>query len=61
MKKIRDLSMDKLPPQNIDAEISVLGAMLIEKEAIGKVLEILNSKDFYKDAHKKIFSAIISL
>ena len=58
MKKI---PVDKLPPQNIDAEISVLGAMLIEKEAIGKTLEILNSKDFYKDAHKKIFSAIISL
>ena len=58
MKKI---PVEKLPPQNIDAEISVLGAMLIEKEAIGKTLEILNSKDFYKDAHKKIFSAIVSL
>ena len=36
MKKI---PVDKLPPQNIDAEISVLGAMLIEKEAIGKYLK----------------------
>ncbi|MFH1905432.1 MAG: replicative DNA helicase [bacterium] len=58
---MKKMPVDKLPPQNIDAEISVLGAMLIEKEAIGKTLEILNSKDFYKDAHKKIFSAIVSL
>lgn len=53
--------IDKLPPQNIDAEKSVLGSMLIEEEAIEKVLEILTADNFYKDLHKKLFSAIIHL
>ncbi|MFH1824382.1 MAG: replicative DNA helicase [Candidatus Firestonebacteria bacterium] len=53
--------IDKLPPQNIDAEKSVLGSMLIEEEAIEKVLEILIADNFYKDLHKKLFSTIIHL
>ncbi len=51
----------KIPPQNLDAEQSVLGALLIDKEAITKVVNILASKDFYKDAHGLIYTAILDL
>ena len=43
---------DRVPPQNIEAEQSVLGAMLIEKESIPKVMEILRDTDFYREAHR---------
>jgi len=56
-----DFSSHKLPPQNIEAEQSVLGAILIENEAINKVIEILTPEDFYRDAHRKIFEALIIL
>lgn len=51
----------KLPPQAIDVEVSVLGAMLLEKQAIAKVIETLTEDTFYKDAHRKIFQAIVAL
>jgi replicative DNA helicase len=56
-----DLSSHKLPPQNVEAEQSVLGGILIENEAINKVMEILTFDDFYRDAHRRIFNALISL
>ncbi|NWF92340.1 MAG: replicative DNA helicase [Syntrophaceae bacterium] len=56
-----DLSSHKLPPQNIEAEQSVLGGILIENEAINKVTEILTPDDFYRDAHRKIFNALVNL
>lgn len=56
-----DLSSHKIPPQNIEAEQSVLGGILIENEAINKVLEILTPDDFYRDSHRKIFNALIEL
>jgi len=56
-----DLSSHKLPPQNIEAEQSVLGGILIENESINKVMEILTADDFYRDAHRKIFNALINL
>lgn len=52
---------DRVPPQNIEAEQSVLGAMLIEKEAIPKVMEILRDTDFYREAHRVIFNAMLGL
>ena len=55
------LSLEKLPPQNIEAEMAVLGSMLIEEDAISLVLEILSEDDFYKDSHRKIFLGIVSL
>lgn len=51
----------KIPPQNIEAEQSVLGAMLIDEDAIGTALEILDVTWFYEDAHQKIYSAILGL
>jgi replicative DNA helicase len=56
-----DLSSRKLPPQNMEAEQSVLGGVLIENEAVNKVMEILDGDDFYRDAHRKIFNALITL
>jgi replicative DNA helicase len=56
-----DLSSHKLPPQNNEAEQSVLGGILIENEAINKVLEILSVDDFYRDAHQKIFGGMVDL
>mgnify|MGYP001561920113 CR=1 FL=1 len=56
-----DLSSHKLPPQNLEAEQSVLGGILIENEAINRVTEILDADDFYRDAHRKIFNALITL
>ena len=61
IKDIREISLEKVPPQNIEAEIAVLGSMLIEEEAIGQAVEIVNPSFFYRDAHKKIFQAIIDL
>ncbi|HDH53008.1 MAG TPA: replicative DNA helicase, partial [Nitrospirae bacterium] len=52
---------DRLPPQNIEAEQSVLGAVLLENEAIATVIEHLTPGDFYKEAHKKIFISMLDL
>lgn len=52
---------ERVPPQSIDAEQSVLGAMLIDKEAIAKVTEVLNADDFYREAHRVIFTAMLEL
>lgn len=57
-----DVSLvEKVPPQNIEAEISVLGAMLFEPAVIPLGIEILKESCFYLDAHSKIFSAIVAL
>jgi replicative DNA helicase len=56
-----DLSSHKLPPQHLEAEQSVLGGMLIENESIPKVMEILSPDDFYREAHRKIYDALIDL
>lgn len=50
-----------MPPQAIDAEVSVLGSMLIESAAVNVAIEILEENAFYKEAHRKIFSAAAAL
>ncbi|MFZ6017210.1 MAG: replicative DNA helicase [Nitrospirota bacterium] len=60
MKDI-DLALDKLPPQNLEAEQSVLGAILIDNEALLRALEILTPEDFYKESHRKIFNTMVDL
>jgi replicative DNA helicase len=52
---------DKLPPQSIEAEQSVLGSLLLSKKAIIKVADILKPDDFYRDAHKIIFETMLDL
>ena len=56
-----DFSPHKLPPQNIEAEQSVLGGILIENYAVNKVIEVLNPDDFYRESHRKIYKALIDL
>ena len=51
----------RVPPQNVEAEKSVLGAMLIDDEAIGSAIEVLNETWFYDEVHRKIFKAITEL
>ena len=53
--------IERVPPQNIEAEQAVLGAMLIEKEAIARVTELLKGGDFYREAHRLIFEAMLDL
>src|SRR3989338_9653182 len=55
------LKTEKVPPQNVDAEVAVLGAMLIEEDAIAQGIETLQPEAFYKEAHQKIFQAIQGL
>ena len=51
----------RVPPQNIEAEKAVLGAMLIDEEAIGAVIERLDSSFFYDVSHQKVFAAAVRL
>jgi hypothetical protein len=51
----------KVPPQALDMEEAVLGAIMLEKEAVITILDILKPESFYKDSHKKIFKAIYDL
>jgi replicative DNA helicase len=53
-----EIEMGKLPPQALELEEAVLGALMLEKEALTKVIDILREDAFYKDSHKKIFAAI---
>jgi replicative DNA helicase len=56
-----DHSVPRLPPQNIEAEQSVLGAILLDNAAMAKALEILTEEDFYRGPHRKIYLAMLDL
>lgn len=51
----------KVPPQAMDLEMAILGAIMLEKEAIDKVAEYLKPESFYRDAHQKIFQVMLEL
>jgi replicative DNA helicase len=52
---------DKVPPHNLEAETATLGAILLDSEALGRVLGYVRAEDFYRNAHKRIFQGIINL
>jgi replicative DNA helicase len=54
-------AFDRTPPQDIEAEMSVLGGMLLSKDAIADVIEVLRGGDFYRPAHQLIYDAILDL
>ncbi len=54
-------AFERTPPQDLIAEQSVLGGMLLSKDAIADVVEILRERDFYRPAHELIYDAIIDL
>ncbi|PLY01323.1 MAG: replicative DNA helicase [Desulfuromonas sp.] len=51
----------RLPPQNLEAEMSVLGGVLLENEALNRALEHLTAADFYRESHRKIFNGLVAL
>lgn len=56
-----DESIGKMPPQNLEAEQSLLGSLLINKDAVIKIADIVNPNDFYSDHHKIIFECMLDL
>jgi replicative DNA helicase len=60
VKDIND-SLGKLPPQAIDLEEAVLGALMLEKDALSTVIDILTPQSYYLDTHKEIYQAIVDL
>jgi len=58
---ISETLIEKVPPQNTEAEIAVLASMLLDREAIAKSIELLNETSFYSEANRKIFQAVIKL
>ena len=57
----RPESREKLTPQSLEAEQSTLGAMLMERDAVARSVEILTVDDFYRELHKKIFKSVLKL
>lgn len=60
-KKVAATPDGKLPPQNLDAEMSLLGAVLIDEDVLADVSEHVNPKDFYDKRHQAIFAAMMKL
>src|SRR3989338_5426951 len=61
MESMLSVSPDKLPPQNIEAERSLLGSIIIDREAINKVADFMRPEDFYNKAHQSIYKAVFAL
>ncbi len=59
--QIKDNFLERVPPQNIDAEKAVLASMILDSEAISKAIESIEVDDFYVEAHKIIYKAIMHL
>ena len=53
--------LNRMPPQSIEAEQSVLGALLLDKDAVIKVADLISSDDFYEDRHRIIYQAALQL
>ncbi len=53
--------IEKLPPQNIEAEINVLGSILIDSDAFTRIADIITAEDFYKESHQEIFATMAEL
>ncbi len=56
-----EFSADRLPPQNVEAEQSVLGSLMIDKNAVIKIADLIKPEDFYKESHCRIFEAMLNL
>jgi len=54
-------NLDKIPPQNIEAEMATLGAILLDENILPEILEIINEGSFYKEEHRIIFSVMVGL
>lgn len=56
-----NLGETRIPPQNLEAEMSVLGSLMLDKNAVIKVADLVRSEDFYKDAHRLIYEIMLEL
>jgi len=56
-----DIFLDRIPPQNIEAEQAVLGAIFLEREALITATDILTAEDFYRTSHQRIFQVMVDL
>lgn len=61
MKTVSEIPLEKMPPQNIEAEIGVLGSMLLDREAIPQIVVHLRPESFYLESHRKIYRALVKL
>ncbi|MBI1882633.1 MAG: replicative DNA helicase [Chlamydiae bacterium] len=61
MKSVAGVPIEKLPPQNLEAEMGVLGSILIDQEVIPTVISQLKPDSFYLESHRKVFNALIQL
>jgi len=58
---IPSTSIERVPPQNLEAEQGVLGSMLLDRDAIARVVELVRPEDFYRDAHRRIYETVVEL
>src|SRR5436309_14350583 len=58
---IPSTSIERVPPQNLDAEQSVLGSMLLDRDAVARVVELVRPEGFYRDAHRRIYETMVEL
>ena len=61
VEEVRRTRPERVPPHNIEAEESVLGAMMLSAEAIATVVESVKADDFYRPAHQRLYAAILSV
>jgi replicative DNA helicase len=54
-------TLERIPPQNLEAEQGVLGSMLLDRDAIARVVEGIRPEDFYRDAHRVVYAAMLEL
>ncbi len=53
--------MSKIPPQNLEAEQSVLGGIMVDPDALDRIVDVITEEDFYKNAHRKIYATVMGL
>jgi len=58
---MRVVPLERVPPQSVEAEQGVLGSMLLDRDAIARVVEMLRGDDFYREAHRRIFDTMVEL
>lgn len=61
MNQVTISALDKLPPQNLEAESSVLGCLMLDKDAIIKIADLVIPEDFYDSRHKVVYAAVLDL
>ena len=56
-----DMASERIPPHNLEAEQSLLGSLLLDKESMIKIADIVHPEDFYRDSHRLVFDTMLDL